>query len=106
MCRPFISLFYYLFIYIFSGQTFKVEDKHTLSTSHAQEEQRDIANKNTRFNRSSGNAVNWPVDLVVQGSIPAGGENRLKSKLGYTAHSLSLPPTYRPDMIEILLKRP
>ena len=65
-CARVLSVYFiYLFIF-FSGQTFKVEDRYTLCTSHAQEEQRDIANKNTRFDRSSGNSLNCPADLAVQ----------------------------------------
>ena len=34
-----------LFFLFFFGQTFEVENRHTLYTSHAREKQRDIANK-------------------------------------------------------------
>ena len=59
-----------------------------------------VQSKMQRFcNRSSGNSVSWPADIVVKGSIPTLGENLLKSKLVYIAHSLPLPSTHRPDMI-------
>ena len=44
----------------------------------------------------------WPFNPVVQGSRPSGGGNRFNRKQDSTAHSLSLLPTYGPDMTEIL----
>ena len=115
----FISLLIYLY-YIFFGQTFKVEDSNNALVTLRRSKE-ILQTKYTRFkllmylavpskvqrfcNRSSGNSVSWPADLVVQGSIPTLGENLLKSKLVYIAHSLSLSSTHRPDMIETQLKR-
>ena len=47
----------------------------------------------------------WPTDLAVPSSSPARGEDLFDHKRGSIAHSLSLSPTHRPDMTEILLKR-
>ena len=82
------SVYFIFYLYFFLARRSKLR----IDTRHAQKEQRDIANKNTRINRSSGNAVSWPAGLVVQSSIPAGGENLLKSKLGYIAHNLHYHP--------------
>ena len=103
----FISLFYYLFIYIifFLARRSKLRIDKRHAPVMLRKSKEISQTKNNRFNSCSGNSVSRPADLVVQGSILAGGENLLKSKLGNIAHSLLLPPTHRPDMIEILLKR-
>ena len=43
----------------------------------------------------------WPADLVVPGLRPAGGRN----VFNHIANSLSISPTHRPDITEILLKK-
>ena len=46
----------------------------------------------------------WPAVLVFPSSIPVGG-NLFDRKQGSIAHNLSLSPSYRPDMTEMLLKK-
>ena len=46
----------------------------------------------------------WPTDLTVLGSRPV-RENLSNPKRGSIAHSLSEPPSHRPDMTEVMLKR-
>ena len=46
----------------------------------------------------------WPSDLAVPGSRSIGGGNLSNSNQDAIAHNLSLSPSYRPDMSEILVK--
>ena len=59
---------------------------------------------------SGGNQVaelvkHWPADLAVASLSPAAGRDLFNLKWDAIAHSLSLQPTYYPDMTEVLLKR-
>ena len=47
----------------------------------------------------------WPANLAVPGSRPAEGGNLSNRGQRSIPHSLSLSPSHRPDMTEILLKR-
>ena len=47
----------------------------------------------------------WPADLENPGSRRAGGGNLFSRKRDSIVHNLSILPTYRPDMTEILFKR-
>ena len=49
-------------------------------------------------------ANHWPADIGVP-SLTPGGRNLYNHKRGCFAHSLSLTPSYDPDMTEVLLKR-
>ena len=45
----------------------------------------------------------WPAELVALSLSPSSGRHLLNPKWGSIAQSLSLSPTHRPDMTEILL---